>query len=129
MSKRKILLVEDNPTELVILKKALEKSLADCQFDSVDDGIKCIDYLYETAQLPDCIVLDLNLPDQDGRAVLKLLSESEELAKLNVVVLTGSENPEDKSYCNTMKVKGYFLKSLVFNDFSSLIQVLQNFVR
>lgn len=118
----KILIVEDNPTELLILEKAIQKAMPDVQIDKVSDGIKCLDYLYETDTLPQCLILDLNLPDQDGRAVLKMLQVSEELSQLNVVVLTGSEDPEDKIYCNQMSAKGYFLKSLVYHDFSTLIE-------
>jgi two-component system response regulator len=118
----KILIVEDNHAELLILEKAIQKAFPDAQIHKVSDGIKCLDYLYETDVLPDCLLLDLNLPDQDGRAVLKMLQVSEELSKLNVIVLTGSEDPEDKVYCNRLGIKGYFLKSLVYHDFSTLIE-------
>ncbi|MCS7075819.1 MAG: response regulator [Bacteroidia bacterium] len=118
----KILIVEDNPAELLILEKAVQKSIPQIQIDKVSDGIKCLDYLYETEVLPDCIILDLNLPDQDGRAVLKMLQVSEELSKLNVIVLTGSEDPEDKNYCNRLGVKGYYLKALVYHDFTELME-------
>ncbi|MCS7028145.1 MAG: response regulator [Bacteroidia bacterium] len=118
----KILIVEDNPAELLILEKAIQKAIPEVQIDKVADGIKCLDYLYETDSLPNCMILDLNLPDQDGRAVLKMLQVSEELSKLNVIVLTGSEDPEDKIYCNRLGVKGYYLKSLVYHDFTELIE-------
>lgn len=124
----KILIVEDNPAELLILEKAIEKALPDIQIDKVSDGIKCLDYLYETDVLPTCMLLDLNLPDQDGRAVLKMLQVSEELSKLNVIILTGSEDPEDKIYCNRLDVKGYFLKSLVYHDFSQLIERIKQLI-
>jgi len=94
--KMKVLVVEDNPDDIAIIKRAMRKSEMKCDLSFARDGEEAIDFLwrrkseYEDAPRPDLILLDLNLPKIDGLEVLEKIKEDDKLKRIPVIVLTVS---------------------------------------
>ena len=104
-----ILLIEDNPGDVALTKKALTKSKLTNNLDVVSDGEEAIAYLrkegkFASAARPDLILLDLNLPKKSGVEVLEVIKSDEDLKRIPTVILTTSKKEEDilKSYNNSM---------------------------
>jgi chemotaxis family two-component system response regulator Rcp1 len=102
-----ILLIEDNPADIRLVKEAFKESEINTELSVVNDGIEAMNFLkhdknYEGSLLPDLILLDLNLPRKDGREVLKEIKEDDELKHIPVVILTTSSIEEDiyETYAN-----------------------------
>ena len=91
-----ILLVEDNPGDVLLTKTAFEQAKISHNISAVEDGEQALDYLnkrdgYENATRPDLILLDLNMPKKDGREVLAEIKKDENLKRIPVIVLTSSQ--------------------------------------
>ncbi|MGH9628856.1 MAG: response regulator, partial [Bryobacteraceae bacterium] len=91
-----ILLVEDEPADVRLAKEALKTGSIPMRLNVAGDGEDALKFLYREDQYsgaprPDLILLDLNLPNLDGREVLKRLKADTTLKRIPVVVLTTSE--------------------------------------
>jgi len=96
----KILLVEDNPADVRITREALDALGMRHTVHVVEDGLDAIAFLYQQgrysgAQLPDLVMLDLDIPRVNGREVLLELKTNDRLRHISVVVLTGSRARRD----------------------------------
>jgi two-component system response regulator len=90
-----ILLVEDNPADVVLLREALEASGWQHRLHLVEDGAAALDFLlrretYGAAPRPDLILLDLNMPRMTGCETLSAIKENPALAGVPVFILSGS---------------------------------------
>lgn len=99
------LLVEDSPTQSMMVQCAVEEIPQLNLLESLTDGTQAMAFLrreepYQDAARPDLILLDINMPKMDGYAVLKELKADESLRSIPVVMLTSSDQEEDveKSY-------------------------------
>ena len=98
-----ILLIEDNPADQEIAKRALDQVGLPHSLHIVEDGREALDYLCRRrdysdkrdAPSPDLILLDLNLPKIDGKQVLKEIQENKELRLIPVIVLSTSDHDKD----------------------------------
>lgn len=90
------LLVEDNPGDVRLTKKAFERGQIGNNIDVVTDGVEAMEYLRANAGsgggLPDLILLDLKLPRKDGREVLTEIKNDEDFKRIPVVILTSSDS-------------------------------------
>ncbi|MDI5942968.1 response regulator, partial [Micromonospora sp. DH15] len=88
-----VLLVEDDPGDVLMTQEAFEEHKLRNRLTVVSDGAEALAYLrregkYADAVAPDLILLDLNLPRRDGREVLEEIKQDEQLCRIPVVVLT-----------------------------------------
>ncbi len=127
-----ILLVEDNPGDIVLTKEAFEEIKIANNLNVVEDGIEAMNFLknegkYKEGRKPDLIILDLNLPKKDGREVLVEIKESKKLKKIPVVVLTSSEAEEDilKSY--DLHANCFISKPIDLEQFSRIVKTISEF--
>src|SRR5262245_9805475 len=95
-----ILLVEDDPGDVKLARVALRENKFHNNLHVVGDGVEALAFLkkqgsFASAPRPDLILLDLNLPRMDGRAVLKDIKADPALRSIPVVVLTTSKAEED----------------------------------
>ena len=95
-----ILLVEDNPVDVVITKEAFNAGRVRNNVHVAEDGEEAMDFLhkrgkYSSAPTPEIILLDLNLPKKDGRDILAEVKADPSLRRIPVIVLTTSEDKED----------------------------------
>jgi CheY-like chemotaxis protein len=126
----KILLVEDNPDDILIIQKALKESDIINQMLVVRDGQEALDFLEHRGQYqnqsgslrPGLILLDINLPKVNGLEVLKEIKQNPDLRYIPTVMLTSSRRDEDivKSYdfgCNS-----FIQKPLEFERFKDIVK-------
>ncbi len=130
----KVLVVEDNPNDVAIIKRAMRKSDVKCELYFARDGEEALDFLYgqgefEDAPRPDLILLDLNLPKINGLEVLAKVKEDERLKRLPVIVLTISEREEDMVKAYNSGAASYMTKPVDSKDFERLIQTVQEYWR
>ncbi|WP_238013621.1 response regulator [Dactylosporangium sp. AC04546] len=122
-----ILLVEDDPGDVLITREAFEEHKVRNRITVCADGADALRYLrreppYATAPRPDILLLDLNLPGVDGRAVLAAVHADPQLNAIPVVVLTSSTAEEDVLRSQQLRVDTYIRKPV---DFASLMHVVR----
>lgn len=130
-----ILLVEDDPDDQELTKRALRASKLKNQLQIVSDGEAALNYLYRrgdfedprSAPRPDLILLDLNMPKIDGRAVLSQIKEDPELRSIPVVILTTSAREEDVMRSYDLGVNSYVPKPVHMDGYLKAIQDLEHY--
>jgi len=127
-----ILLVEDNPDDVVLTLRALKKNNIMNQVVVAKDGVEALDYLFGTGQYegrdlnnkPQIVLLDLKLPKIDGLEVLKRLREDERTRLLPVVILTSSKEQRDLIEGYSHGANSYIRKPVDFNQFIDAVRHL-----
>ena len=107
-SKSLILLVDDDPDDLMLLKDAIDSLGGNYQFIEAYDGRSALNLLRQSnldGNLPVLVVLDINMPILDGREMLAIMKSDPELKELASVVFTTSSNPGDINYCRQFNVQ------------------------
>lgn len=127
-----ILLVEDNPGDIILTKEAFAEAKIKNNIHIARDGEEALLYLnkhngYEKAVKPDLILLDLNLPKVDGREVLDNIKSDEGLCHIPVVVLTSSESEQDILETYELHANSYVVKPINLEQFVSVINAIENF--
>jgi chemotaxis family two-component system response regulator Rcp1 len=130
----RIVVVEDNPSDVFLVKEALRVRGLKADLQVIEDGedaISLISQLDEdiTVTCPDLMLLDLNLPKKDGFAVLKRLRGSERCPRVPVIVMTSSSTDADRQKSKTLGASAYFLKPSSYEEFLKLGDVLEKFVK
>jgi len=131
LEKMKVLVVEDNPNDVTIIKRAMRKSDVKCELYFARDGEEALDALaqkgeFEDTPRPDLILLDINLPKINGLEVLAKIKE-ERLRRIPVIVLTISEREEDMVKAYDSGAASYMTKPVDSKDFERLIQTVQDY--
>lgn len=127
-----ILLVEDDPGDVLITREALEQTQVTTTLTSVDDGVQAMAYLrregaFVDAPRPDLILLDLNLPRRDGREVLADVKGDPDLRRIPVVVLTTSQAEEDIVRSYDLHANAYVSKPVDFATFVEVVKQVDSF--
>ncbi len=120
-----VLLADDNPSDVYLIREALREHAVDCLLHVVTDGKDALGVIAgETAGADtgsiSLIILDLNLPRHDGIEILQKLRESVTLEHVPVVVLTSSDSPRDRLLANQLGATRYLRKPSSLDDFLSL---------
>jgi two-component system, response regulator len=132
MSTKTILLVEDNPSDINLTKRALEKAHIMNDLVVTEDGEEALDYLFGTGkfngrnirEMPALVLLDIKLPGIDGLEVLKCIRENPQTRRQPVVVLTSSKEEQDVLTSYDLGVNSYIRKPVDFYQFAEAIQSL-----
>jgi CheY-like chemotaxis protein len=127
-----VLLVEDDPGDVLMTKEAFAEHKVRNRLTVVSDGAAALAYLrregeYADAVVPDLILLDLNLPRRDGREVLEEIKKDEELCRIPVVVLTTSQADEDILRSYQLHANAYVTKPVDFDRFISVVRQIDEF--
>ncbi|HEY8239878.1 MAG TPA: response regulator [Kiritimatiellia bacterium] len=127
-----ILLVEDDPGDVKLTREALRENRLKHNLGVVTDGVEAMRYLrregdYAGSARPDLVLLDLNLPRMDGRAVLKELKNDPLLRSLPIVVLTTSRSEEDIVRTYDLHVNCYIAKPLGLEEFIKAVNAIATF--
>jgi CheY-like chemotaxis protein len=120
-----VLLAEDNPADVYLIRAALDEHGVHCQLRVASDGKDVLGIISEESSRADgericLIILDLNLPRHDGIEILQRLRESSQLDHIPVVVLTSSDSPRDRLVANELGATRYLRKPSSLNEFLSL---------
>ena len=132
MSDRVILLVEDNDNDEVLTLRALKKSNISNPVVVVRDGAEALDYVFargahanrKATEVPQVILLDLQLPKIDGLDVLRAIRADERTKLLPVVVLTSSVEEQDVIRSYGLGANSYVRKPVDFNQFVEAVKQL-----
>jgi len=127
-----VLLVEDDPGDVLMTREAFEDYKLSNQLHVVNDGAEAMEFLRQEgahidAPRPDLVLLDLNLPRMDGREVLQAIKSDPELANIPVVVLTTSEAEEDVLRSYSLHANAYVTKPVDFERFIQVVRQIDDF--
>ena len=127
-----ILIVEDSPTDVMLMREALENAKVLTTLHVVDDGVEAMAFLrreakYAAAPRPDLILLDLNMPRKNGQEVLAEIKSDERLKAIPVVILTTSKSDIDVSKAYGQHANCYITKPVDFDAFAEVVRSIQGF--
>jgi two-component system, chemotaxis family, response regulator Rcp1 len=110
-----VLLADDNPSDVYLIREALREHSVDCSLRVVSDGKDALGVISDEMKKTfpgslSLIILDLNLPRHDGIEILQKLRESARLDHVPVVVLTSSDSPRDRVLANELGATRYLRK-------------------
>jgi CheY-like chemotaxis protein len=110
-----ILLLEDNPADVYLFNLAFTRAELNYELILFEDGAEAIAYIegkgkYAASPVPDLVVLDLNVPKNDGSQVLKALRNSPRFAAVPVAIATSSAAPGERAKAEQMRVELFLTK-------------------
>jgi two-component system response regulator len=125
-SSKAILLIEDNPSDVELTRRALEKNHIPNQLVVAEDGESALQYLGREGphKLPALALLDLNLPKLSGLEVLRRIRADARTRRLPVVILTSSKEEQDLAAGYDLGVNSYIRKPVDFKQFTHCIEQL-----
>jgi CheY-like chemotaxis protein len=127
-----ILLVEDNPDDEALTLRALRKANVGNEVSVVRDGVEALDFLFgggshsgrDVSVLPQVILLDLKLPKVDGLEVLRRIRADDRTKLLPVVILTSSDEEQDRIAGYALGANSYVRKPVDFAQFAEAVRQL-----
>ena len=124
-ARRHILIVEDNESDVFLIRRALEATRLPLALSVAVDGEQAFRFFERVeadpdSPAPEVVILDINLPKKSGREVLKRLRASFRLAKVQVIVVSTSDLSSDRQDMNTLGADMYFHKPSEFAEFMKL---------
>lgn len=127
-----ILLVEDNPGDVMLVREAMQDNKIGNQLHHVGDGEAALRFLarqapYQDAPRPDLILLDLNLPRLDGRGVLTAVKSHPEWSDIPVVIMTSSQAETDIVASYKLRANCYVVKPIDLDQFMHVVRSIENF--
>lgn len=122
-----ILLIEDNPGDIELIKSAFEEAQVNTEIQVISDGQLALEYLQTMLTLPDIILLDINLPKVSGFEILKTIKNDPKIRKTPVVMLTSSEDEADINKSYDEFANSYISKPVDFDSFLDAIQSMEHF--
>jgi CheY-like chemotaxis protein len=127
-----ILLVEDDPGDVLITREAFAENKVRNNLSVVSDGEAAMAFLrregkFASAPRPDLILLDLNLPRKAGHEVLAEVKSDADLQRIPVVILTTSDAEEDILRSYDLHANAYVTKPVDFDRFLSAVRQIDDF--
>lgn len=127
-----VLLVEDNPGDVRLTEEAFKEGKVRNNLNVVRDGVEAMAYLrkqgdYVKRPRPDLILLDLNLPRQNGREVLAEVKGDSDLKRIPVVVLTTSQDESDILGSYGLHANCFVTKPVDLEHFIKIVNVIEQF--
>jgi CheY-like chemotaxis protein len=113
--KSQVLVVEDNPADVELLRWALDSAEVEYDLTVIDDGGEALAFVqqrgkYFASTAPDLAILDLNLPKYDGMEILEAMRASRIFAGVPVAVLSSSSSPRDRAKMEAYNIGRYITK-------------------
>jgi CheY-like chemotaxis protein len=127
-----ILLIEDNPGDVVLTREAFLEGKVSNNLYWAKDGAEAIAFLtrqqpYQDACRPDIILLDLNLPRKSGHEVLAFIKAEDNLKRIPVIILTSSKAEQDILLSYDLYANCYITKPVDLEKFLSIVQTIEHF--
>jgi CheY-like chemotaxis protein len=129
-----VLVVEDNPADVFLLREAMVVHQLAIELHVVQDGEKAFDYIDradadENAECPNLVLLDLNIPRRSGQEVLLHLRRSKKCAHTPVLVVTSSGSDTDRAETERLGANGYFRKPSTYDAFLEIGEIIRTMLR
>lgn len=127
-----LLLIEDNPDDVELTREALRGSAVPVECHVARNGREALSFLggegaYRNRPWPHLILLDLNLPGQDGRDLLRVLKAHEVYCPIPVIILSTSAAREDVLRAYENHVNCYLKKPVDFEQYEKVIRCIEEF--
>ena len=127
-----ILLVEDNPDDVILTKRALKDAKIANEVIVARDGVEALEYLHgegahegrDMSIKPEVILLDLKMPRMGGLELLKIIRSEESIKLLPVVILTSSKEERDVMKSYSLGANSYIQKPVDFDQFAAAVKQL-----
>lgn len=128
--KAHLLLLEDNPGDVDLLRRALRSAEFDCELTVLEDGAEALAFVrqqgkYAGARIPDLAVLDLNLPKNDGLEVLEAMRASRVFDAVPVAILSSSSSPHEQAKMQAFRIGRFITKPPDFEEFLKIGSTLK----
>lgn len=117
-----VLLIEDDAIEVMKFNRVLKTLELNHKVIEANNGEEALQILREKEQIPDIILLDLNMPKLNGIEFLSILKNDEKLRYIPAIILSTSSNHSDVLECYKIGIAGYVIKPLKYEDYVSRIQ-------
>lgn len=127
-----ILLVDDDPNDILIAKRAFAKAQIQNKIYVTRDGEEAIRFLqkkesYKAAPTPSIVLLDLKMPKVDGFEVLETIKSDEQLKSIPIIVLTTSERDQDIERAYNLGCNSFIVKPVSFHDFVDIVNEIKRY--
>lgn len=119
-----ILLIEDDMIEIMKFNRTISSLKLKHNIVEANNGEEALQILEKKDELPDIVLLDLNMPKINGIEFLKILKSDDVLKYIPAIILTTSSNQKDLLECYKIGIAGYVLKPLKYEDYVSKIEKL-----
>ena len=132
LSERTILLVDDNPDDVMIAKRAFAKCEIRNKVYVTENGEEAIQFLrkeeaFKAVPTAGLVVLDLNMPKVNGFEVLKVIKGDEKLKSIPIIVLTSSSRSEDIDRAYKLGANSFIVKPAAFEDFIEAVMEIKRY--
>lgn len=131
MKRLEILLVEDSPSDVRLIREVLGETALNVEITVARDGVEAMDYLHrserELVTRPDLILLDLNLPRKNGREVLAEVKATPKLKQIPVLVMTSSRAEEDVTQAYALNANCYITKPGDLTEYVKVVRAIEDF--
>lgn len=127
MKKLNILFIEDDAIEQMKFHRVLENLNENHHIIEAQNGEEALSILLTNEELPDIILLDINMPKMDGIEFLSQVKTNEKLKFLPTIILTTSNNKREVLKCYEIGIAGYIVKPLKYDDYKIRVQNLLNY--
>ena len=127
MRTKRLVLIEDNPADVLLVQKALEANDVACEMTEFENGLEALKVLCPAEGteanlfVPDAILLDLNTPKSDGFNVLVRLKNTPHLADVPIAIFTSSQAGIDKARSDSLGAARYIQKPSGLEEFLSTV--------
>ena len=124
-----ILLVEDNPGDVRLVRETLSEGGLACRLEVASDGVEALEILRRErdAELPDLILLDLNLPRMNGFELLRVVKEDSRWRSIPVIVLSSSDSEDDVRRAYDLQANCYVTKPLDSAGLGPVLEIIERF--
>lgn len=126
-----IFLVEDNPADVELFRMALQDACIECELVLFEDGREVIDHIRNADpavphSAPDLMILDLNLPKNDGLEILQTIRETPILANIPIAVLSSSSSARERVKLSAFQIREFIAKPPDLEEYLSIGKVIRS---
>lgn len=130
---KSILLVEDDELDVISVQRSLNKIDLNIKLYTAYNGVEALSLLrgesdQQIDELPEIILLDLNMPRMNGIEFLEELRKDKRFQKIKVFVMTTSNDDKDRKETEKLGISGYIIKPLNFNENTKKSSSMENFM-
>jgi CheY-like chemotaxis protein len=119
------MIADDDSTDQLLVKQAIEELKIGCQFETVMDGLALLAWLEKRVQerqrLPDLILLDINMPKMNGKETLRRIRANKTFVHIPVIMFSTSDYAPDVTECYALGANGYLVKPHGFESLKTLL--------
>lgn len=117
-----ILFIEDDVVETMKIDRVIQKLGLTHRIQKINNGLGALELLNKKENLPDIILLDLNMPKMNGIEFLSVLKKDKVLKYIPIIILTTSNNKKDLLECYKIGISGYIIKPLKYSEYVDKIE-------